>query len=184
MSEDSTLPGRRKRAARRKVALPARLRADAAWVDVTMMNVSPRGFMVRTDEPVRIGGYVELRRGIDFNIVGRVVWKRGRDVGVKTQDDIDVDALLQPQGKATRGGRTTDRSTSTATAERSRHVGTMIQYVVVVTMVVAGAITAASTVNVMLRPTFDRIVRALGPDEPVQIEAQMATRNMDDAHGK
>lgn len=159
MSRDNTPSGRRNRATRRKVALPARLRADAGWVDVTMMNVSPGGFMVRTEEPVKTGAYVELRRGLDHKIVGRVVWKRGRDVGVRSQDPIDVDALLRPHDKARRGQREADRPVSTA--ERSRHVGTMIQYVVVVAIVVAGAVAAASAVDQMLRPTFQKIVVAL-----------------------
>ena len=80
---------------RRKTLLHARLRSDAGWSDVTIGNVSSRGMMLHCASGLQRNAFVEVRhRGVC--VVGRVVWSHGVKYGVRTQDVVDVPALLSP----------------------------------------------------------------------------------------
>src|SRR3569623_2056164 len=80
---------------RRNSLLHARLRSDAGWSDVTIGNVSSRGMMLHSASGLQRNAFVEVRhRGVC--VVGRVVWSPGVKYGVRTQDVVDVPALLSP----------------------------------------------------------------------------------------
>ena len=74
--------------------LPARMRLDGGWVDVSIRNLSSRGMMIHSVHAVERGTYVEVRRGVHA-MVGRAVWRKGRTFGLQTQDPVDVDALIE-----------------------------------------------------------------------------------------
>ena len=78
---------------RRKVVIRARMRAGAAPVDVCIRDLSSRGLMLQTGAPPPRGSYVEIV-GASLTIVGRVIWAKERRFGVRTNDPIDVPAVL------------------------------------------------------------------------------------------
>jgi hypothetical protein len=90
---------------RRIVMVKARMRASDDWVDVTICNVSSRGLMAKCADPPAKGTYIELRqRGAC--IIGRVAWAQGLRFGIRTQERIDLAALLaQPALKGVRAQR-------------------------------------------------------------------------------
>jgi hypothetical protein len=92
----------RAREQRRMVMVKARMRVTADWADVTICNVSSRGLMAKCSKAPTRGSYVEIRqRGAC--IVGRVAWSQGMRFGIRTQDPIDIAALLaEPTIKGTR----------------------------------------------------------------------------------
>jgi hypothetical protein len=89
---------------RRNTFLRARLRTEHGWTDVTIGNVSSRGLMLQSVEPLQRNCFVEIRHG-SACIVGRIVWARGPKCGVRTQDKVDVAGLLSraPQKPAKPG---------------------------------------------------------------------------------
>ena len=89
------LMARKAREERRTILPRVRLRADAGWSEVTIVNVSSRGLMFRCPSPPERGSFIEIRhRGA--SIVGRVAWSRGSRCGIRTQDRLDIQELLAP----------------------------------------------------------------------------------------
>lgn len=145
--------GGRKRDPRQKIAVSVRIKVGSEWADATILNVSARGAMMRTSRAPNAGSYVEIRRGADVTIIARAIWHDGRHVGLRTQDNIDVSALMRPpvQRRTTGSGEQEDRraaSRGAATAIRnteaaSRHQGIFMQYAAVACGVATGACIAA-----------------------------------------
>lgn len=77
------------------VAIRARVRTDRGWGDVLIGNASSRGLMLQTPTPPARQSYIEVRHQTVV-IVGRVVWTQGSQCGVRTQDRVDIPALLAP----------------------------------------------------------------------------------------
>lgn len=80
---------------RRSVFVTCRLRGDGGWSDVTICNLSDHGLMARCSDPPPRGAFVELRKGA-VTIVGQVRWARDQHIGVRTQDRIDPESVLEP----------------------------------------------------------------------------------------
>jgi hypothetical protein len=72
------------------------MRAGTGWSDVIIGNVSRRGMMLRCPVVPKHGAVVEIsyRGGA---VVGRVVWSSHDRCGVRTQEPIDLMALLARQ---------------------------------------------------------------------------------------
>jgi hypothetical protein len=85
--------GRRSRELRRRVVLPARLRAGALWSEICILNISSRGLMIHSARAAPEGTLVELRRG-DHVIVARVVWRHGARAGLWSGDRLPVEEIL------------------------------------------------------------------------------------------
>ena len=89
---------RKPREDRRPVTVPARLRSETGWSDVTIANVSSRGMLLRCVAPPPQRAYIEVRhQGVC--IVGQIVWINGARCGVRTQDLVDVAGLLSQGGR-------------------------------------------------------------------------------------
>lgn len=78
---------------RRKTILRARLRSDHGWSDVTIGNVSSRGLMLHCATSLPRNSFIEVRHR-SVCVVGRIVWSQGVKCGVRTQDAVDISALL------------------------------------------------------------------------------------------
>jgi hypothetical protein len=78
---------------RAQVFVPARMQSGSAWADVTILNISSRGLMMRTMSELKRGDYVEVRRGT-LIIIARVAWVRDGYVGLRSQDRIDISAVV------------------------------------------------------------------------------------------
>lgn len=138
---------------RRPVTVPARLRSEAGWTDVTIGNVSSRGLMLRCVAPPPRRAYIEVRhQGIC--IVGQVVWISGARCGVRTQDRVDVESLLKqgrPQARRGSNDRRTasrriempDQRTPSERAAASRLIARTFEFAVVTAVAGTAAALAA-----------------------------------------
>lgn len=84
---------------RKTVRIGVRVRTDAGWIDATVRNVSSRGLMLQSVEPLSRNQFVEISRG-RTRIVGRVVWSDDANFGLQAQDAVDIAGLLAAPGAA------------------------------------------------------------------------------------
>lgn len=166
--------GFRPREDRITVLIPSRMRLGAQWVDIVIHNVSSRGLMAGCDTPPAPGSYVEIRRGT-LVIVGRVAWSKARFFGLRSQDRLSVQGLVNEPRLASRpqqvketsqGERRADRRLAHEAkmargVERSRAFSSAFQFVVIVLAGVAIAGLAAHSVYGMLSRPAEAIGRAL-----------------------
>jgi len=158
----------RPREERRKTFLRARLRSDAGWSDVTIGNVSSRGMLLHSASGLRRNAFIELRHR-DACVVGRIVWSHGTTCGVRTQDAIDVPALLaQKPAKAARPGQERRASPRRAaprspaeTAAASRRFGRAFEWTIMVTAGVTGSGFVAQSAWAALHAPVAQITTAL-----------------------
>lgn len=83
----------RPRELRRRVVLPARLRAGGGWSDACILNISSRGLLIQARSMGPEGSTVELRRG-DYAITARVMWQDGARAGLQSDNLLPVDEIL------------------------------------------------------------------------------------------
>lgn len=169
---DRALAGTDKRRdARRKVLIPARMKQGVGWSDICIRDLSARGLLVQASAPPVRGTYVEIRRGVHI-IVAKVAWSKGPYFGLTSQDRLPVDALiLQPQSAASAGAaqdnakvdrRATPRRSTTAQAlARSRQSSSLIQYGFILILVVFFAFTLVGIVRDALSGGLGRAEAAL-----------------------
>ena len=83
----------RPRELRRRVMLPARLRAGAQWSDTCILNISSRGLLIHSARAAPEGSIIELRRG-DHVIVARVMWREVARVGLQADERLPVEQIM------------------------------------------------------------------------------------------
>ena len=161
------------REARREVHIPSRMRSREEWIDVCIRNISSRGLLVECSSPPSRGSYVDIRRGSQV-IIGRVVWSKAGRFGVRTQDRLDIDAIINEPRLAQRPIRPTaserrNRSRAGADAditsrlERNRWRSSIMQFVLIVVGVIAASALIATAVHDVLASPLAAIERALSP---------------------
>jgi hypothetical protein len=79
--------------------IQARMRVGASWSDACILNLSSRGMMVGAPTAPSRGSYLEIRRGSHV-IVACVVWSNSNRFGVRTQDVIPADELINQPDRA------------------------------------------------------------------------------------
>lgn len=157
---------------RRNVLADARMRSDDVWSDIRIRNASSRGMMVETTDPPPRGAYIEIRRGA-LIVIGRVAWSRGQRFGFRSQDKIDVDALMaQAPGNSKAAARKDEseerrkdpsRLGETLKGEaRSRQIASALQYAALGGAGLIAAMIAATLVGEVLSRPFESISNALG----------------------
>ncbi len=150
---------------RRKVLIHARMRSGTVWVDVRIRNMSSRGLLGQTEDPPAPGTYVEIRRTTHV-IIGRCVWRKAREFGVRTQDRLDIDAIIEESVLAAkpcadqRAGQScpAKRSNpellqadkSARQLDRSRQMSSAIQFLFIVGLGMVAAGLAASAIHDIL----------------------------------
>ena len=145
--------------------IPARVREGVNWLDVTILNVSRHGMMVRVRQALRRGSYVEVRRA-SIVIVGRVVWSCNDRCGIRAQDRIDLGDLLKP-GSTPENWSTGDRDRRVVDRDRGfaqqRHALTArkLQFFATMTIVGISCYFIFSTVTSILGAATDKIKIAL-----------------------
>ncbi|HWU95107.1 MAG TPA: PilZ domain-containing protein [Sphingomonas sp.] len=82
------------RESRREVVIPAQMRSKRGWSDVTIRNISPYGMMLLAPFPPKPGSYVEVHRA-SLALVGRVVWVKGKTLGIQLIERLNFNALLR-----------------------------------------------------------------------------------------
>lgn len=144
------------------------MRSGAAWHDACILNVSSRGMLLQAADPPLRGSYLEIRRGA-LVIVAEVMWAKSHRFGVKTQDVLPVDAIVDnvaaPEvGEGIKVGdrRRPDRPTLQA-HQHSRHQARLIEYGFAGALALAVAGFAASEVySVLARPAASVTVALSG----------------------
>ncbi|MFN3676570.1 MAG: PilZ domain-containing protein [Sphingomonas pseudosanguinis] len=175
------------REARRQVLIACRMKSATGWGDVCIHNISSRGMMIASDAALFPGAYIEIRRG-QQTVIGRVVWQRERFSGVRTQDAIDIDALLREprlqqapsQGSGGDRRRDADRQPLPKPAndriaieidaarriERSQAISSRLQFSALCLFGLVAAIAIAMQVAQMLGNPAQRLDAALSMDKP------------------
>lgn len=142
------------------VVLRARMRGSAGWSDVTICNVSSRGLMARCAAPPPKGDFIEIRHR-SVCIIGQVRWSQNSRFGIRTQDRVEISALLaQASVPVTANERRTAprkaepaarRPDSTEAAEASRRFARMFDWSAMGAILVAGGIVLADMAGTALR---------------------------------
>ncbi len=170
------LPSYKSREARRQVLIPCRMKSARGWGDACIHNISSRGMMIASDDPLQAGEYVDIRRGRQV-VIARVIWQRDRFAGIRTQDRISADVLVnEPRlegkpaaievGEDRRSAR--HRLVSEIDAarrmERSRSISSALQFGALCLFGLAAAATIAVQVGHMLSAPTARIEQALSTE--------------------
>lgn len=144
--------------------IPARMRRDSSWSDVKIRNLSSRGLKVEAAGRMARGHYVEIHRDHHV-IVGRVVWVRGAQAGIRTQDRIDVPGLIG--GRISPGAATVtdaDRRRFARPAlsaaqqiERSRRWSAMFQFACMMAVIATSALAGCRAVQHALAAPLARV---------------------------
>ena len=167
MSARPSQSSQRPRELRRRVVLPARLRAGASWSDTCILNISSRGMMIHSGHPLTEGARVELRRG-DHVMEARVVWRDGSRLGLQSEERLPVDEILslsQSQalqitaGEAAKGER---RKHLRPCQDDSRLRARALQFASVGVIACTLAISAAAMVQQPFARPLDLVQEALG----------------------
>jgi hypothetical protein len=156
------------RAPRRRVSIPARMRAGGAPVGVCIRDISPRSMLLEAGAAPSPGTFVEIV-GPEASIAGQVIWSRDGRFGVRTRERLNVKAtatdlrslrLTADELAGTPCGRPRNsRAVSEGRedlgyrAERSRMAGRRIEHVAIATCVaVAAVLVAAGAYHTLARP--------------------------------
>jgi hypothetical protein len=166
-------PGHKNREARRQVLIPCRIKSVRGWDDACIHNISSRGMMIACDDPLVPGEYLDLRRGSQV-VIGRVVWRRERFSGVRTQDVISAEAMInEPRLEARPTGtrRSEERRVSRQSMageidaarrmERSRSLSQAMQFGALGIFGLVAAATIATQVSHVLAAPTAKLTQAL-----------------------
>lgn len=121
---------------RQTIRVSARMKTASGWQDVAIQNASAHGLKIAATEPMRRGDCIELRRASQI-IVARIVWAQDGSYGLRTQDVVDVPALVNPNAAKAElavAGFQADRRAAPRveeTAERSRAFAARMQWALV-----------------------------------------------------
>ena len=120
--------------------IDARVRVGASWSDALILNMSSKGLLVRSNQSVARGSYLEIRRG-GHVIVARVIWSNSGRFGVQAQDPVPTASLVRdsddasirpkPGAAGVQERRAAPRPTQ-ARHERSRHLARATEFAAIV----------------------------------------------------
>ena len=158
------MSGMIKRAPRRKVMIPARMRAGGGQVAICIRDMSTRAMLVETASPPPVGTYVEIIG--THAITGRVLWVRDSRFGVGTREKLDVVAggagkapTLVTQQRATSAAGAADAPRPIDLehrADRSRGLSRMIEHGAIV---LGAAVAALVIAGVSYRTVSNSLAR-------------------------
>jgi hypothetical protein len=156
------------RESRRKVMITARIRVGAVWQDASILNISTRGLMVQALRPPQRGAYVEIGRGRHV-IVARVAWVEQHRVGLRSQDQLPVDAIIAGVGDVAADAPAGDRPVELRSVARSTDVRQNVsrwrarafEFACIGAMGVAGSVVAFDAVVTMFNGPLHAVTDAL-----------------------
>lgn len=148
----------------------ARMRSGASWNDVCILNLSVRGLGIQTAQPPSSGAYVEICRGTCV-IVARVVWSRGHRAGLRSQDAIFIQSIVNEtlapsQRMPVTSARPVDRRRAPRTAlqrqDDSRLAGRAMEFACFALVAGVVAMAAFGTVEQALAQPLSKVSATLG----------------------
>lgn len=143
------------------------MRYGDLWQDVAIQNVSAHGMKISVAMPPRRGSVIEIRRASQI-IIARAVWVEKGECGLRTQDVVDVRALLDPMAKRAEAvcrDAQADRRRAPRpedVAARSQWFAMRFQQAAMAAALVCGAGYLAWGVSDVLRAPFASVTAALG----------------------
>lgn len=158
------------------------MRSELSWHDVCILNVSLHGLGIQSAEPLPRGSYVEICRG-RHTIVARVAWNKGHRAGLRSQDAIFIQSLVNnthgvaPVRQDSAGSFVERRRAPRATAKRheaSRLKGRLIEFASFAVIVGALAMTAVNAVGQALNQPMSAVRAALEPSPSQPMPADRA----------
>ncbi|HET9511383.1 MAG TPA: PilZ domain-containing protein [Sphingomonas sp.] len=155
---------------RQTIAVTARMKSADGWQDVAIRNVSAHGMRVSVATPPKRGAYIELRRATQV-IIARAMWVQGNEFGVRTQDRIDIPALINPNAAKAEAMLEEARSDRRRlprpedSARKTHGIVQKLQYAAFGAAVMAGAAYAAVTVSTVLGNPMHAVSRALSGEQ-------------------
>jgi hypothetical protein len=152
---------------RRKVLIRGKMRAGGPQTEICIRDLSSRGLMAQAHAAPARGAYVEIIVA-DQPIVGRVVWAKDRRFGIRTNDPLNVLALIHriPAAPSRALPSSRPRRTVPAAARQgassSRALGNIMQFALIAAFAVAlGAALVNATYQVISSP-FENVSVHLG----------------------
>jgi hypothetical protein len=155
------------RAPRRRVSIPARMRAGGAPVSVCIRDISPRSMLLEVAVAPLPGTFVEII-GAEASIAGQVIWSKDDRFGVRTRERLNVKATTaELKSLRLTAGELADAPCATPKrtrfdlgerdlgfrAERSRMMGRRLEQVAIAASVaIAGVLAAAAAYHTLARP--------------------------------
>ena len=156
----------RPRPLRRRLILPARMRASSGWSDACILNVSSGGLQVNCNHLATQGSLVEIWHR-DHVIVARVVWRKGNRAGLQAEHQVPVEQLMTagqaPSLQLTAGGwPEVERRKRVRSHDESRLRARALEFagVALITATLAGGV--AETVGQTLQRPLTLVEAALG----------------------
>lgn len=146
--------------------ITARMRSGASWHDVCILNVSLHGCGIQSAELPQRGTYVEICRGAQ-TIIARVVWLRGHQAGLRSQDAIFIGALVNDNARSRqrdplcRPIEQRKALTAEQQHERSRRAGRVMEFACLTLLVGAMSVIAFGAVRQVLAAPLSKISAAL-----------------------
>ena len=147
------------------------MRVDATWNDVCILNISPRGMSLQTATPPPRGAYLDIRRG-RHDITARVMWSRNHRFGVRTQDPLVVDDVINqpeqpahsadPKGQVTIADRRESQRNPAVRHEASRMLSRAIEFAAIGGFALFAAAMTVDSVAEALEP-LSKVSAALAP---------------------
>lgn len=156
---------------RRKVLIRARMCLGIRWSDVCILNISSRGMLLQAAAPPSEGTYVEVRRGSHV-IIARVVWTKNHRFGVRTQDPLVVNLVVNEPDFSSgpgSGGSAERPSIERRSAPRppqlryedSKTLSRTIEFAALASFAVGGAVLAFQAVEEVLAQPLTNVSRVL-----------------------
>ena len=149
------------------------MRVGAGWNDVCILNICSRGLGLQSARAPERGSYVEVRRG-PYVIVAKVAWSDGRRFGLRTQDPVPVDGIVnQPDQQATASTepaasaafeRRQAPRTTRAKYEASRVISRLSEFACIAFFGACAAFAAFESVNEVLARPLSHVEASLSVD--------------------
>ena len=131
------------------------MRVGASWSDACILNLSSRGMLVQSGLVPERGNYLEIRRG-QHVVVARVIWSQEQRFGVRTQELVSAEELLEESSRAPSSQsspnnerRAMQRPTETR-HDRSRVRGRVLEFASLATFGAVSAFLLVSTISELL----------------------------------
>ena len=145
------------------------MRAGSNWGDASILNLSPRGMLIRTFSPPTVGSVAEVKRGCQI-ILGRVVWSADHQFGMRTADTISVNEFADNGSLALAGAYPSPRAVNARSAiglnaedevDRSKRSSRQWQFACAAAFGLAAAGFAAISAHSILSEPLSAVSRSL-----------------------
>lgn len=150
---------------RSPVLLNALLRGGGKENIVRIRNVSSRGMLIETNEAPDVGVTVEVSVG-RVSVLGRIVWRKDKQLGFHSRSTIDKDRLAKGHCAAKEARRPDPSRTPSSGPDREAHYRLMsraTQFVAGIAFALGGCTVIAILLHEVLLKPVEAISTRLSP---------------------